>query len=180
MTVSAIGTTQTLAWASSFYLPAILGVPIATALGLSPSLFFGIFSASLLLSAAVSPLVGRLIDRHGGRVVLIASNAVIAARLAMLGLAQGVFGLALAWAVLGIGMAMGLYDPAFATLTRLYGREARAPITGITLIAGFASTVGWPLSALLNDYFGWRGACLGWAALNLFVCLPINRLLIPL
>jgi predicted MFS family arabinose efflux permease len=48
------------------------------------------------------------------------------------------------------------------------------------LIAGFASTVGWPLSALLNDYFGWRGACLGWAALNLFICLPINRLLVPL
>src|SRR5207244_1171281 len=92
---------------------------------------------------------------------------------------QGPVGLACAWAVLGIGMALGLYDTAFATLTALYGREARAPITGITLIAGFASTVGWPLSALLNDSFGWRGACLGWAALNLFVCLPINRLLIP-
>jgi hypothetical protein len=76
-------------------------------------------------------------------------------------------------------MALGLYDPAFATLTALYGREARGPITGITLIAGFASTVGWPLSALLNDSFGWRGACLGWAALNLVVCLPMNRLLVP-
>ena len=46
-------------------------------------------------------------------------------------------------------MAMGLYDPAFATLTGLYGRAARGPITGITLIAGFASTIGWPLSAFL-------------------------------
>src|ERR1700716_169177 len=79
--VAALGTSQTLAWASSFYLPAILGVPIAAALGLAPSLFFGIFSAALLLSAAVSPVVGRLIDRHGGRGVLIASNAVIAAGL---------------------------------------------------------------------------------------------------
>src|SRR5947207_14393378 len=86
--VAALGTSQTLAWASSFYLPAILGVPIAKALGLAPSLFFGIFSSSLLLSAAVSPLVGRLIDRHGGRVVLIASNAVIAAGLAMSALSQ--------------------------------------------------------------------------------------------
>ena len=50
----------------------------------------------------------------------------------------------------GVGMAMGLYDPAFATLTGLYGRAARGPITGITLIAGFASTVGWPLSAFLD------------------------------
>src|SRR6266513_2189089 len=58
--------------------------------------------------------------------------------------------------------SMGLYDPAFATLTGLYGRAARGPITGITLIAGFASTVGWPLSALLEADFGWRGACLVW------------------
>jgi predicted MFS family arabinose efflux permease len=75
-------------------------------------------------------------------------------------------------------MALGLYDPAFAALTALYGREARSAITGITLIAGFASTVGWPLSAWLDGAFGWRGACLGWAALNLLVCLPVNRLLI--
>src|SRR5436305_12868816 len=86
--VAALGTTQTLSWASSFYLPAILGVPIATALGLAPSLFFGIFSAALLLSAAFSPMVGRLIDRHGGRSVLIASNAVIGVGLALLGLAH--------------------------------------------------------------------------------------------
>jgi len=76
-------------------------------------------------------------------------------------------------------MALGLYDSAFAALTTLYGREARAPITGITLIAGFASTLGWPVSAVLNQHFGWRGACLGWAAVNLLICLPMNRLLIP-
>jgi MFS family permease len=174
-----LGTTQTLAWASSFYLPAILGLPIAADLGLAPSLFFAIFSASLLLSAALSPMVGRLIDRQGGRSVLIASNAVIAAGLAILGMAHGVFGLAIAWAVLGVGMAMGLYDPAFATLTWLYGRDARAPITGITLIAGFASTVGWPASAWFEHAFGWREACLIWAAVNLLLAMPLNWLAIP-
>jgi len=104
---------------------------------------------------------------------------VLAGGLGWLAFAHGPVGLAGAWVLLGVGMALGLYDSAFATLTALYGLEARAPITGITLIAGFASTVGWPLSALLNESFGWRGACLGWAALNLFVCLPMNRLLIP-
>src|SRR6185437_5116304 len=68
-----------------------------------------------------------------------------------------------------IGMAMGLYDPAFATLTGLYGRAARGPITGITLIAGFASTVGWPLSAFLDAQFGWREACFIWAALHIVI-----------
>ena len=179
LTVAVIGTTQTLAWASSYYLPAILADPIAAGLGVSKALFFGCFSASLLLQAALGPLIGKAIDRHGGRDVLVLSNLVLAVGLGWLALVEGPAGLAGAWVLLGIGMALGLYNSAFATLTALYGREARAAITGITLIGGFASTVGWPLSALLNEHFGWRGACLGWAALNLFVCLPMNRLLIP-
>jgi MFS family permease len=180
LVVAAIGTTQTLAWGSSYYLPAILADPIAAGLDIPKSLFFAFFSGSLLLQAALGPAIGKAIDRHGGRGVLVLSNLVLGAGLVWLALAQGPIALAGAWAVLGVGMALGLYDAAFATLTALYGREARGPITGITLIAGFASTVGWPLSALLNDSFGWRGACLGWAALNLLVCLPINRFLIPL
>jgi MFS family permease len=179
LTVAVIGTTQTLAWGSSYYLPAILADPISAGLGVRKSLFFGFFSAALLLSAVLGPIIGKAIDRGGGREVLALSNLVLALGLAWLGTAGGPVALAGAWAVLGIGMALGLYDPAFATLTAIYGREARSAITGITLIAGFASTVGWPLSALFNDSFGWHGACFGWAALNLFVCLPANLLLIP-
>jgi MFS family permease len=177
--VIALGSTQTLAWASSYYLPAILGAPIAKALGIAPSVFFGIFSIALLLSSGLAPIVGRVIDRHGGRPVLAASNVVLAAGLVMLGLAEGVIGLCAAWLVLGVGTAMGLYSPAFATLTRLYGIGARAPITGITLLAGFASTIGWPVSAFMLEHYGWREACFLWAGLNFFVCLPVNWLLIP-
>jgi MFS family permease len=177
--VAAIGATQTIAWASSYYMPAILGAPIAAALHLPTSGFFGMFSAALLLSAAVGPSVGRLIDRHGGRLVLAASNLVIAAGLAILAAAHGILGLGVAWTVLGIGIAMGLYDPAFAALTWLYGREARSAITGITLIAGFASTVGWPATALFLHEFGWRAACLIWAGLNLLLAAPVNWLTIP-
>ncbi|MGB9648645.1 MAG: MFS transporter, partial [Stellaceae bacterium] len=164
--VAALGTTQTIAWASSYYMPAILGAPIAAALHLPASLFFGFFSGALLLSAVIGPSVGRLIDRHGGRAVLAASNLVIATGLTILAAAHGGPGLAIAWTVLGIGIGMGLYDPAFAALTWLYGREARSAITGITLIAGFASTIGWPLSAIFLHEFGWRPACLIWAGLN--------------
>jgi predicted MFS family arabinose efflux permease len=177
--VAALGTTQTLAWGSSYYLPAILAEPIAEGIGLSRAMVFGIFSGSLLLSALLGPAVGRAIDNRGGRDVLVLSNVVLAAGLVLLAFAQGIIGLAAAWAVLGVGMALGLYDSAFATLTGLYGREARAPITGITLIAGFASTIGWPLSAFLDASLGWRGTCLAWAALNLLICLPLNCLLIP-
>ena len=147
MVVAALGSAQTLAWASSYYLPAILADPIADSLGISHTAFYAVFSASLLLSAVLGPAVGRAIDQRGGRDVLAISNLVLATGLVLLAAAHGIVMLAIAWAVLGAGMAMGLYEPAFATLTGLYGRAARGPITGITLIAGFASTVGWPLSA---------------------------------
>lgn len=177
--VAILGSTQTLAWASSYYLPAILGVPIATGLGLPPSAFFAVFSAALLMQAAVGPYIGTLIDRHGGRAVLTLSSLLLAAGLALLGLAQGIVTLALAWLVLGLGMTMGLYDAAFATLTRLYGREARASITGITLLAGFASTIGWPASAWFEHAFGWREACLIWAGVNFFIAMPLNWFGVP-
>jgi hypothetical protein len=74
-------------------------------------------------------------------------------------------------------MGSGLYEAAFAALVRLHGTNSRNAITGITLIAGFASTVGWPLSALMEAQWGWRGACLGWAALHLLVGVPLNLLL---
>jgi MFS family permease len=177
--VAALGTTQTLAWGSSYYLPAILADPIAASLGLSRTVVFAVFSGALLVSAILGPAVGRAIDQHGGRGMLAMSNIVFTAGLVFLALTQGIVTLTAAWMVLGVGMAMGLYDPAFATLAGLYGRTARGPITGITLIAGFASTVGWPLSALFDAHFGWRGACLIWAGLHLLIGLPLNRLLIP-
>ena len=177
--VIALGSAQTLAWASSYYLPAILAAPMAADLGIPTSWVFGGFSAALLLSAFLGPAAGRAIDRRGGRDVLTLSNLIFAAGLVLMALAQGPALMALAWLVVGVGMAMGLYDAAFATLAGLYGRAARTPITGITLIAGFASTVGWPLSAIMEDALGWRGACLGWAALHLVLGLPLNRLLVP-
>jgi len=120
-----------------------------------------------------------MIDRRGGRGLLAISNVVLAAGLVMLAAATGPAWLFAAWVVLGAGMALGLYDAGFATLTALYGREARGPITGITLFAGFASTVSWPISAVLNDAVGWREACLVWAALNVVAGLPINYFVLP-
>ena len=177
--VSTLGVTQTLAWGSTYYLPAVFADPISAALQLPRVWFFGIFSAALLLSGLLGPLAGRIIDRYGGRDVLAATNLVFAGGLVALAFASGWAGLSLAWAILGIGMGFGLYEAAFATVAGLYGRDARNAITGITLFAGFASTVGWPPSAIFIDTFGWRGACLAWAALHLLIGLPLNWLLVP-
>lgn len=177
--VSTLGITQTLAWGSTYYLPAVFADPVSDGLHLPRTWFFGFFSAALLLSGLLGPFAGRTIDRIGGRDVLAATNLIFAAGLGLLSLATGPISLITAWLTLGIGMGFGLYEAAFATVAGLYGRDARNAITGITLFAGFASTIGWPLSAVFIDVFGWRGACLAWAALHLLVGLPLNRFLVP-
>jgi predicted MFS family arabinose efflux permease len=177
--ILALGTTQTLAWASSYYLPAILADPIARDLGVSSNWIFAAFSASLVLSALLGPRVGRQIDLVGGRSVLSASNLTLAAGLMLLGSAGSIPLLIAAWLVLGVGMGFGLYDAAFGALGRIYGDSARRAITGITLIAGFASTVGWPLTALGLQTIGWRETCFAWAAAHIVIGLPINLLMLP-
>jgi MFS family permease len=174
-----LGSTQTLAWGSSYYLPAILADPISRSLGISSTWFFGAFSASLLIAALIGPRVGRTIDAYGGREVLALSNVVIAAGLIVLGFSYTSTTLGVAWLLLGIGMGLGLYDSGFAMLGRIYGMEARSAITGISLLAGFASTIGWPLTALGVAEFGWRNTCFAWAAAHLLIGLPLNRFLLP-
>src|ERR1700735_3393730 len=177
--ILALGTTQTLAWASSYYLPAILADPIARDLGVSSNWIFAAFSASLVISALLGPRVGRQIDLFGGRPVLSMSNLTLAAGLALLGATYSIPVLVVAWLVLGVGMGLGLYDAAFAALGRIYGDAARRSITGITLLAGFASTVGWPLTAWGLDSIGWRDTCLAWAAAHLLLGLPLNYFMLP-
>ena len=177
-TVTALGSAQTLSWASSYYLPGVLATPMALDLGVPVPTVHLAFSVALIVSALVGPAAGRAIDQHGGRPVLLGTNGLFALALAALALAQGPIGLFAAWVLIGLAMGSGLYEAAFASLVRLYGQDSRNAITGITLIAGFASTVGWPLSAWMETQWGWRGACLGWAALHLLLGLPLN-LIVP-
>ncbi|HEY8879923.1 MAG TPA: MFS transporter [Roseateles sp.] len=175
--VISLGSAQTLAWASSYYLPALLARPMAGELGVSEPTVFAAFSGALVVSALVGPHSGRRIDRWGGRPVLMATSVLFALGLAAMAMASGPASLFAAWLLMGVAMGSGLYEAAFASLVRLYGQEARGAITGITLIAGFASTVGWPLTAALEHALGWRGACGAWAALHLLVGLPLNAAL---
>jgi MFS family permease len=172
--VVTLGSTQTLAWSSSYYIPGVLATPIAKDIGLSSPWIYAALSIGLGVSAILGPMLGRTIDRHGGRLVLCASNIVFAIGLGSLAMATGAKSLIAAWLILGIAMSAGLYEAAFASLTRLYGYETRSAITGLTMIAGFASTVAWPVTAVLEHAFGWRGACLCWAALHIAVGLPLN------
>ncbi|ODU51634.1 MAG: hypothetical protein ABS98_06435 [Lysobacteraceae bacterium SCN 69-48] len=174
LTAARLGVSQTVAWASSYYLPAVMAGPISHSLGIAPAeVFFGL-SGALLLSALLAPVVGRAMEHLDGRRILAASNGVFASGLLILSTAKTPWGMVGAWGLLGLAMAMGLYDAAFSVLTRLYGAAAKEPITVVALVAGFASTVGWPATAWMDHILGWRLACVAWAALHLCVALPLN------
>jgi MFS family permease len=177
--ISALGVVEILAWGSSFYLPAVLAGPIAADTGWPLAWVVGGLSIGLLVAAIASPRVGIAIHRHGGRPVLALAALLLAAGHVVIGLAPNLPAFLAGWLLLGLGMGCGLYDPAFATLGRLYGAEARPAITTLTLWGGFASTVCWPLSAFLVEQVGWRGACLAYAGLHLAVTLPLVLGLIP-
>jgi MFS family permease len=174
-----LGVTQIIAWGSSYYLPAVLAPAIVADTGWPLAWVVGGLSLGLLVAGLASPRIGRRIDRRGGREVLAASAALLAAGLVALAAAPTLLLHLAAWLVIGLGMGCGLYDAAFATLGRMYGQQARAAISALTLIAGFANTVVWPLSAFLLARLGWRGTCLGYAALDLTLLLPAYLLVLP-
>lgn len=177
--ITTLGLTQIFAWGSSYYLLGVLAKPIAEETGWSLTVVVGGVSLGLLAAGVVSPWIGRAIARHGGRPVLAASSLLLAAGLALLGLAQNLPAYLAAWLVIGLGMGAGLYDAAFATLGRYYGESARRAITTLTLWGGFASTVCWPISAFLVESVGWREACFAYAALQLALALPAHWFLLP-
>ena len=177
--VGTIGIAQILAWGSSYYLIAVVAKPITVDTGWPYGWVIGGLSLAFLATGLCSPLVGRTIERHGGRPVLAASALLLAAGLVVMGAAPALPVYLAAWCVLGVGMAAGLYDPAFATLGRLYGEQARGSITLVTLYGGFASTVCWPLSAFLVSHAGWRGTCFAYAAIDVLVVFPLYWFGVP-
>jgi predicted MFS family arabinose efflux permease len=172
--ITVLGLAQILGWGTSFYFPAVFSGAIVKETGWSLGWVVGGTSIGLLVAGLISPQVGRVIGRHGGRPVLLVSALSFAAGLAGVGLAPVLPVYLAAWAVIGVGMGTGLYDAVFAALGRMYGADARGPITNLTLFGGFASTVCWPLSAFMIDHVGWRTACLVYAGLHLAVSLPLQ------
>lgn len=178
-TISALGVVMIFSWGSTYYLLAVLAGPIRADTGWSPSLITGGVSLGLLVSALAAPRIGALIQREGGRRVLTCGMTLIAAGLALLAAAPNPMAYLGAWLILGLGMGAGLYDAAFSTLGRIYGRDARRAITTLTLWGGLASTICWPITAALADAIGWRGTCLAYAGLHLFVTMPLCMFVVP-
>jgi hypothetical protein len=177
--VAVLGVTQIIAWGALFYPPVLIVPLIAAERGWSMSFAMGGFSLALMVAGVVAPRVGLLIDRHGGHRVMPVGSLLGALGLVGLVHAEHPALYLAVWALIGAAIAASLYDPAFATLGRVFGAAARAPITALTLIAGFASTVSWPVTHLLIDASGWRGTYLVYASLLALIAAPLHALALP-
>lgn len=174
-----LGFTQLLAWSTTYYVPATMADAVATDLGASRTVLLGAFSWAVLIAGFCAPAVGRFIDRHGGKPVLAAGQVVTAVGLVLLSQSHSVAWWYGAWTVLGLGMALALYDTAFSTIGRLLGADARPAMTGITLIAGFGGTLGFPMGTWLASHWGWRPGVLIYAGIAVFVILPVMLWFVP-
>lgn len=174
-----IGLGQILGWGSAFYLIAVIAKPVAEETGWSLTVVIAGHALALLVAGLASPLVGRMIEHFGGRLILALSSLLMAIghfALAMMQSLPAFFG---AWIVLGLAMACGLYDAAFSTLGQILGRGARPAITNVTLFGGFASTICWPFTALMLTHWGWREACIAFALIHLCLACPMHFFLVP-
>jgi predicted MFS family arabinose efflux permease len=179
-TVVFLGFSQLICWGVSYYLIAAFGELIAADLGWSGTVVYGGFSAALLIMAVTSPLIGRLIDRYGGRFVMTAGSIFLALGCSGIAMSHSIFSYYVAWMLLGFAMRLTLYDAAFASLARIGGARARRPISQITLLGGLASTVFWPIGFFLAEFLGWREAlfiysCFALLTIPLHLAIPKGR-----
>ncbi|MBC3919222.1 MFS transporter [Undibacterium sp. CY18W] len=176
-TIAILAFTQVASWGSLYYAISILAPEILKEMRWSAEIVFGAFSWSLLVAGLVSTPIGILLDRHGGRLVMGSGSLVCAIGMIILSLNHSMAIYFLAWSLLGLGMALTLYEAAFATINRSFLTNSRQAISTLTLFGGFASTVFWPLTLKLNSLIGWRDTYLLYGLVQLAVCFPLHMML---
>jgi predicted MFS family arabinose efflux permease len=177
--VPVLGVSQILTWGTMFYPPVLIVPLIAADRDWSISFAMGGFSLALLTAGITARYIGASIDRFGGQVTMTAGSLAGAIGLALIVYAAHPLAYYAVWVLIGAAMAASLYDAAFASLGRIFGVNARRPITALTLMGGFASTAGWPATQLLIHHVGWRGCYLAFAAVLAGIAAPLHAFLLP-
>lgn len=178
-TLAILAFTQIMSWGALYYAIAVLAPHIQQELGWRAEIVYGAFSWSLLIAGLAATPVGVLLDRLGGRAVMGTGSLIAGAGLIALGSGSSVAVYFGAWTVIGLAMAMTMYEAAFATISHAWGMQGRQAISTLTLFGGFASTVFWPLTVKLSGLVGWRDCCLLYGTAHIMLCLPAHLLLAP-
>ena len=173
-TILALGLTQIIGYGTLYYSFSILAPDMARDLNWSTEWIFAALSVALLLGGLTAPWLGRAIDHFGAGRVMTAGSAIAAAALIACAYAPGKSGFVAALIVIEIAANLVQYGAAFALLVQASPRTAQRSITYLTLIAGFASTIFWPITTALHAHLSWQNVYLVFAALNLLVCLPLH------
>ncbi|WP_226379036.1 MFS transporter [Pseudonocardia sp. KRD291] len=166
--------TEITSWGVLYYAFPVLAPSIAADTGWSLSTITAAFSGGLVVSALVGIPVGRLLDRHGPRWVMTAGSVIAVPATVAIAAAGSLPWFVAAWLLAGVAQAATFYPPAFAALTRWWGRDRVRALTGLTLVAGLASTVFAPLTAALLGPFGWRGTYLVLAVVLAAITIPAH------
>ena len=170
-----LGVSQIIGYGTLMYAYAILLPHMADDLGLTLSGVFGILSLGLFFGGLVSPIAGKLVDRHGGRWVMTLGSVVAAFAVMALSLVDGTQGLFLTILVAEAAGMFVLYNVAFASVARLdLAIPPQKSISIITLFGGVASTIFWPLTLALYNALGWQTTWLVLGIILLLTCTPIH------
>ncbi len=164
---------QTFIWAGLYYIFPALIVRWETAFGWTKAELTGAITLSIVTSALVSPLAGRLIDKGYGPYLLAGGGFVGGLLLACLSFVDNLTAFYGIWIAIGACMGCSLYDPCFAFVIKTRGLEAKRTITVITLVAGLAGTLSFPVSHMIADLFDWRYATFSFAVLICAVGVPL-------
>ena len=174
-----LGIAQILIWGGSFFLLTVLAEPIHRDTGWSMTWIYGALTIGVLVSAVLSPRANVYIARRQGRKLLIGSSWIIAIGLCIIGVAPNIPVFVMGWGLMGVGMAGALYDPLFTTLGIMYGQQSRPVINAITLIAGFTTTIIWPVLAWIVEPLGWRATCWIYAGVLAITMAPLYLKALP-
>ena len=178
LAIFGLGTTQIIGWGTSFSPITIYGTLIGDELGMSRETVFSGITVMLLFSALIAPRIGRIVDHRGARPVMVIGSLIAAASMLAMWAAHGHVSYFFAWILIGIAMPMMLSNTALPGLVQVVGPDARRAITALMLINGLTSTIFLPLCHWLVGATGWRNSYLIFAALHIFVCVPIHALVL--
>jgi MFS family permease len=148
--------------------------PVTADLGLDRGSFSLVVAASLLLYGAFMPVVGRLVDRFGARVVCAMGGLVMAAALALTGRMTTLWEFYLYYAVIGsLGLAATGHVMGSVMLARWFVRHRGVAMSslGAASMAGLAVLVPGAMWCILR--YGWRASFVILGVISLAVTLPL-------